>query len=100
MSTLHILSLSPFEGGHLDTCLRLLQGGDALLLCGDAVHALAPGTSRRQVLQRLPRDISLYALAEDIEARSLSDLPERLIAIDYPAFVDICGLYSKSNSWL
>ncbi|QLF91819.1 sulfurtransferase complex subunit TusB [Pseudomonas sp. ABC1] len=99
MSTLHILSHSPFDGSRLDTCLRLLQAGDALLLCGDATYALASGTRQRQAIECLPVAIALYALAEDIQARALTDLPERLTEVDYPGFVDLCCLHAKSTSW-
>ena len=39
-------------------------------------------------------------LAEDLEARALTDLPSRLSAVDYPAFVELCCRYDKVNSWI
>ena len=35
MSTLHVISHSPFGDNRLSSCLRLLGSQDALLLCGD-----------------------------------------------------------------
>ncbi|BAN48260.1 sulfurtransferase complex subunit TusB [Metapseudomonas resinovorans] len=100
MATLHILSHSPFADSRLGSCLRLLAPNDGLLLSGDAAYALQPGSLTRQALDLMPDAIALYALAEDLEARALPDLPPRLIALDYPAFVERCCHYDKVNSWL
>ena len=99
MSTLHVISHSPFGDNRLDSCLRLLGANDGLLLCGDAVYALQPGTAQLQALELMPAGIALYALEEDLQARALS-APTRAQAIDYPAFVELCGRYAKVNSWL
>jgi tRNA 2-thiouridine synthesizing protein B len=100
MATLHILSHSPFADSRLGSCLRLLGPGDGLLLSGDAVYALQPGTVARQALELMPESIALHALAEDLEARALADVPQRLKTLDYPAFVELCCHYDKVNSWL
>ncbi len=99
MATLHLLSHSPFSDSRLTSCLRLLGPGDALLLTGDAVYALQPDTAQLQALELMPPGIALYALEEDLQARALS-APTRANAIDYPAFVELCGQYAKVNSWL
>ncbi|WP_277419150.1 DsrH/TusB family sulfur relay protein, partial [Pseudomonas viridiflava] len=44
MSTLHVLSHSPFTDNRLDSCLRLLGDNDGILLCGDATYALTPSS--------------------------------------------------------
>ena len=92
MATLHLLSRSPFGDDSFASCLRLLGADDGLLLTGDAVYALQPGTAQLQALELMPAGITLYALEEDLQARAL--------AIDYPAFVELCGRYAKVNSWL
>ena len=56
-------------------------------------------TLQRQALELMPTGIALYALEEDLQARALS-VPARAQAIDYPAFVELCGRYAKVNSWL
>ncbi|WP_027896122.1 sulfurtransferase complex subunit TusB [Zestomonas thermotolerans] len=99
MATLHLLSHSPFADGRLNSCLRLLGAADGLLLCGDAVYALQPGTAQLQILEQLPASIALYVLEEDLQARALP-VPARVQAVDYPAFVELCGRYAKVNSWL
>jgi tRNA 2-thiouridine synthesizing protein B len=99
MATLHLLSHSPFSDSRLSSCLRLLGANDGLLLTGDAVYALQPGTTQLQALELMPAGITLYALEEDLQARALS-APARAQAIDYPAFVELCGRYAKVSSWL
>lgn len=97
MSTLHVLSHSPFGDDRLRSCLRLLGSQDALLLTGDAVYALQPGTAPFTALsERAP---TLYVLAEDAQARALT-IPGHARAIDYPAFVELSLHYDKVNSWL
>lgn len=98
MATLHLLSQSPFAS-RLDSVLRLLGPHDGLLLCGDACHALQAGSGPRQELERLPDSIKLYALEEDVTARGV-ELPERVKALDYPGFVELCTHYAKVNGWL
>lgn len=99
MATLHILSHSPFADSRLLSCLRLLGANDALLLTGDATYALQPNTANLQALQLLPAGIALYALSEDLAARGLQ-APERVQAVDYPGFVELCTRYTRVNSWL
>ncbi len=100
MATLHLLSHSPFTDGRLVSCLHLLGAGDALLLSGDAVYALQKATAQRQALELMPDGIGLFALEEDVDARGLGDLPERLQQVDYPGFVELCCRYARTNAWL
>lgn len=99
MATLHLLAHSPFSDSRFASCLRLLGPQDGLLLSGDAVYALQPGTVQLQALQLMPHSIALYALDEDLQARGLP-MPDRAQAVDYPAFVELCATYAKVNSWL
>ncbi|WP_440974530.1 sulfurtransferase complex subunit TusB [Pseudomonas koreensis] len=97
MSTLHVLSHSPFGDERLTSCLRLLGAADALLLSGDAVYALQPGTAPFTALQS--RQLKLFVLAEDAQARAVQ-LPDWAEAIDYPDFVELSIHHDKVNSWL
>jgi tRNA 2-thiouridine synthesizing protein B len=97
MSTLHVLSHSPFGDDRLTSCLRVIGGADALLLSGDAVYALQPGTSPFTALHS--RQIKLFVLAEDAQARALQ-VPDWAEVIDYPAFVELSIHHDKVNSWL
>ncbi|MBP3997928.1 sulfurtransferase complex subunit TusB [Pseudomonas koreensis] len=97
MSTLHVLSHSPFGDERLTSCLRLLGSADALLLSGDAVYALQPGTAPFSALES--RKMKLFVLAEDAQARAVQ-VPDWAEAIDYPTFVELSIQYDKVNSWL
>ena len=97
MSTLHVLSHSPFGDNRLASCLRLLGKQDALLLCGDATYALQPGTAMFEALQ--VSGLKLFVLAEDLQARGLH-VTDWAQAIDYPAFVELSIHHDKVNTWL
>jgi len=99
MATLHVLSHSPFSDSRLSSCLRLLGPDDGLLLCGDAVYALQPGSAQCLALELMPASIGLFALEEDLGARGLN-VPERLQVVDYPGFVELSCRFAKVNSWL
>lgn len=91
MATLHVVSHSPFTDGRLASCLRVLGAEDGVLLCGDAVYALADSAA-------LPRQ-RLYALAEDIEARAIAPgVPVQ--QVDYRGFVALSLEYARVNTWL
>ncbi|MDF0732353.1 sulfurtransferase complex subunit TusB [Pseudomonas entomophila] len=98
MTTLHVISHSPFGDDRLASCLRLLGADDGLLLCGDAVYALRAGSEPHRQLQAAALGERLYALDEDLQARALTgDLAK---AVDYPAFVALSLHFDKVNSWL
>ena len=97
MSTLHVLSHSPFADERLTSCLRVIGANDGLLLSGDAAYALQPGTVPFTALST--RGLKLFVLTEDAQARALV-VPDWARAIDYPAFVELSIQYDKVNSWL
>lgn len=98
MATLHLLSRSPFADTSAASCLRLLGAGDGLLLTGDAVYALQPGSAPCARLRELA-DRPLFALAEDLQARGLQ-APEFVSAVDYTGFVELTLRFERVNSWL
>ncbi|ASL26689.1 sulfurtransferase complex subunit TusB [Azotobacter chroococcum] len=98
MTTLHLLSQSPLTSP-LDSTLRPLGVRDGLLLCGDACHALQPGSAPLELLEHLPASVAVHALEEDLQARNLT-APERVQVVDYPGFVELCTRYDKVNGWL
>lgn len=97
MNTLHVLSHSPFGDSRLDSCLRLLGPDDAILLTGDAVYALTPGTAPWARLREA--NVWPQALQEDVHARALCP-PSEVQLLDYPGFVELTLAYDKVNSWL
>ena len=97
MSTLHVLSHSPFGDNRLASCLRVMGAQDALLLCGDATYALQPGSAPFATL--LAAGLNLFVLAEDLQARAL-DTPDWAEAINYSGFVELSIEHDKVNTWL
>lgn len=99
MSTLHVLSHSPFADSRLSSCLRLLGSEDAILLCGDATYALTASTAARQTLDTYADHLKLFVLAEDVKARNLT-MPDWVNGVDYAGFVELSVRYDKVNTWL
>lgn len=99
MATLHLLSHSPFGDSRFASCLALLGRNDALLLTGDAVHALRAGSTPWESVQQLPEGIAVFALDEDLTARGIAP-SVRVQPVNYPGFVELCCRYEKVNSWL
>jgi tRNA 2-thiouridine synthesizing protein B len=98
---LHIVNKSPFERNSLESCLRLAQAGDALLLIEDAVVAASAGQAHAARLREALERISIHVLAPDLAARGLKD---RALAgvelVDYGGFVDLVTRHSPVQSWL
>lgn len=98
MTTLHLFSRSPLlDAGALDG-LNWVRSEDSVLLTGAAVEALRPGSAAAASLAQLPAEATLYALAEDLQARHLQ--PECAVTlIEYPSFVDLSVRCAKVISW-
>ncbi|AZF58841.1 sulfurtransferase complex subunit TusB [Pseudomonas sp. R11-23-07] len=92
MSTLHVVSHSPFTDSRLDSCLRVCASADAILLCGDGAYGL-----RSPALHT--KGVKVFVLAEDMQARNLP-LPDWADSVDYPGFVQLSIDYDKVNTWL
>lgn len=85
MASLHIIN-------HLtdvQLCQSLMLDEDALLLCGDAVYALRQPLELRQ---------TLFALAEDVQARGIEN-EQGAQRVDYAEFVALCAGYAKVVAW-
>ncbi|MGB3125271.1 MAG: sulfurtransferase complex subunit TusB [Pseudomonas sp.] len=92
MSTLHVVSHSPFTDSRLASCLRVCGAADAILLCGDGAYGL-----HNTALQT--KGVKVFVLAEDMQARNLP-LPDWADSVDYPGFVQLSIDYDKVNTWL
>lgn len=99
MSTLHVVSHSPFGDTRLDSCLRLLGAPDGLLLCGDGVYALQAQSRPFKQLEARLSSLQLFVLTEDLQARGLS-CPTWAQSVDYPGFVELSIRFDKVNTWL
>ncbi|WP_462383789.1 sulfurtransferase complex subunit TusB [Pseudomonas sp. Marseille-QA0892] len=100
MATLHMLSHAPTSNSDFSSCLRLLAENDGLLLCGDAVYALQPGTDPARTIAALGDRNSVFAMDEDVSARGIEPVAATIRLLDYPGFVEICTRYDRVNSWL
>lgn len=98
MSTLHVLSHSPFTDSRLTSCLRLLRPADGVLLCGDATYALTDSTAPLQALRALSAN-EVFVLEEDSQARSIA-VPDWVKIVDYKGFVELSIRFDKVNTWL
>ena len=99
MTTLHVLSHSPFTDTRLTSCLRVLGVDDAILLCGDATYALVVSTAARLALESRTQALNLYVLDEDARARNVA-APDWAKSVDYPGFVELSIQFDKVNTWL
>jgi len=93
---LHIVNKSPAQTRSLDSCLRLTQPGQALLLIEDGIYA---ATSAGTVAAM--KDLKVYVLQPDVEARGMKGrIVEGVTPVDYAGFVDLVAEHSSNQSWL
>lgn len=97
---LHIINKSPLTNSSLDSCLRVAQAGDILLI-EDAVYAATFGNAFEEKIREAMGRFKVYVLQPDLEARGLAD---RIIAgvlpVDYGGFVDLTTTNKNCQSWL
>ncbi|MBU6996131.1 MAG: sulfurtransferase complex subunit TusB [Theionarchaea archaeon] len=79
---LFIINKSPFASRSLESCLDIAGKGDAILLIEDGVYAVTSD----QILQAEERDINLYVLKADAEARGIQTA---LPVVDYEGVVEL-----------
>ena len=98
---LHIVNKSPYEKSTLDSCLRIAQSGNALLLIEDGVYAATRGGSAAEKLQKAAASLKLYALAPDVEARGMKErMIDGVTLVDYAGFVELVTSHPVNQSWL
>jgi tRNA 2-thiouridine synthesizing protein B len=97
---LHIINKSPLTNSSLDSCLRVAQSGDILLI-EDAVYAATSGNAFENKIREAMGRFKIYVLQPDLDARGLAD---RIIAgvspVDYGGFVDLTTTNKNCQSWL
>ena len=97
---LHIINKSPLSNNSLDSCLRLTSSGD-LLLIEDAVYAAAKGNTMESKMIEAMKNMKVYVLLPDLEARGLADrVIEGVSKVDYGGFVDLVAASKNCQSWL
>ncbi len=96
---LHIINKSPYENNSLDSCLRVGQGGDVLLI-EDAVYAAVAGAAEKQVRAAM-KQFKFHVLQPDLEARGIADrVIEGINKVDYSGFVELAAKCKNCQSWL
>ncbi len=98
---LHIVNKSPPQYQALQSCLRLAQPGQALLLIEDGVYAATPAGAASCGLAEATRRLKVYVLRPDLEARGMAGrLIEGVAPIDYAGFVDLVTEHPRNQTWL
>ncbi len=102
MSILHTVNKSPFERNALESCLKFVQPGSAILLIEDGVYAALRDTSTADRVTGALATVKIYVLGPDLKARGFGE--ERLIpgisVVDYAGFVDLAAENAKVQAWL
>lgn len=97
---LHIVNKSPLSNNALDSCLRVAQSGEILLI-EDAVYAAASGNAFEGKIREAMGRFKIYVLQPDLEARGLADrIIEGVSPVDYGGFVDLTTTNKTCQSWL
>ncbi len=97
---LHIINKSPLTNAALESCLRVAQSGDILLI-EDAVYAATLGNAFAEKIQAAMENFKVYVLQPDLEARGLADrLVAGISAVDYDGFVELTVANKNCQSWL
>ena len=98
---LHTVNKSPFERDALDTCLKHVKKGAAILLIEDGIYGALKGTTMTKKVEEALKRVSIYALYPDIEARGMQDRAvDGIKLIDYNGFVDLVAEHSSVQAWL
>jgi len=97
---LHIINRSPLTNSALESCLRIAQSGDILLI-EDAVYGATTGNAFEPKLREALGRFRIYVLQPDLEARGLADrIIEGVSPVDYGGFVDLTCTNTSCQSWL
>jgi tRNA 2-thiouridine synthesizing protein B len=98
---LHTVNKSPTERNSLDSCLKHLKKGAAILLIEDGVYGALKGTTTTKMVEQTLKNFPIYALYPDIEARGMQDrVIDGIKLVDYSGFVDLVAEHRTSQSWL
>ncbi len=98
---LHTVNKSPTERNTLESCLKHLKKGSAVLLIEDGVYGALKGTSASKMVEQALKNHPIYALYPDIEARGMQDrVIDGIKLVDYSGFVDLVAEHPTVQAWL
>ena len=69
MPVLHIINKSPYDRNSLDSCLRVIREGAAILLIEDGTYALRKNAAPADKLRAALEKHKIFALEPDLKAR-------------------------------
>ena len=97
---LHIINKSPLANNALDSCLRVAQSGEILLI-EDAVYAATSGNVFEGKIREAMGRFKIYVLQPDIDARGFTGrVIEGVSSVDYSGFVELTATNKTCQSWL
>jgi len=97
---LHIINKAPLTNCALDSCLRVAQSGDILLI-EDAVYAATSGNAFEGKIREAMGRFKIHVLQPDLEARGLADrIIAGILPVDYGGFVELTTTNKNCQSWL
>jgi tRNA 2-thiouridine synthesizing protein B len=94
VSTLYVLHRSPYSAPEMETALRLAMPEDGIILTQDAVLALRSAPKEIDMQEALNKNLKLYALKVDMDARSVKTIPG-VEMIDYDEFIELLFQYES-----
>ncbi|MHB8621875.1 MAG: sulfurtransferase complex subunit TusB [Sulfuricaulis sp.] len=98
---LHTVNKSPTDRNSLESCLKHLKKGSAILLIEDGVYGALKGSSTTKMVEQTLKNFPIYALYPDIEARGMQDrVIDGIKLVDYSGFVDLVVEYPNVQAWL
>lgn len=98
---LHIVNKSPFERNAFESCMRHATKGAAILFIEDGIYAALKGTRASAQVQAAMKDLTIYVLQPDVEARGMNGrVLDGVKTVDYGGFVDLTVQHNAVQSWL
>jgi tRNA 2-thiouridine synthesizing protein B len=85
---LHILNSS----ASLSRCQSSISDTDSIILIEDAV------VLSTSILQKVSASVAVYALNDDLARRGINP-PDRIKALSFSEFVDLCADHTQCLSW-
>lgn len=93
---LHLVQSSPNQSSALKDCLAMMSKQDTIVLMGPGIYALA---SANEQIAQLVQSRRLFAIDEDLVARSISNEQGASCSISYLKMVDLTLQADKTMTW-
>ena len=98
---LHTVNKSPFERNSFSSCLMHALPGSGVLLLEDGVYAALQGTAASEAVTAAAKQVKLYALGPDLDARGISaKVMDCINVVDYTGFVKLVEKHDRVQAWL